>query len=1349
MRLATSLLLSALLPVAQAQIPANPYSYSRTGASSYYGAADGIKRGKLKTVTIEPDNPQLCSVATYDYDAYGNAISSTTTNCAGASGRALFPSGTGAGSGTYAAYTLPSGTLGSGIPAVSVPAGVFPTTITNAAGFTENRTYDPRFGAVLTLIGPNQLGTSWRYDDFGRPTKRLHADNTSIVAAYCLLSGDTTSNSNTANGDPLSCPTPPSGEAPPDAVMFMHAVPLNTAGNAMGSYTRVYSDRLGRAIRSVTLSFDGGSQPSGRSGVPVYVDAVYNNYGVKEFQTQPYFATSKSSTVAGANDVGVTRTVVDALGRPVTVYVADPNGQGGVQSMGAYGSRTVAVTSFSYSAGSVITTNDKGQTRTEESNVLGELVRVKDTTGATLIHQRDAFSNLVKTRDALGNTTTVVYDIAGRKTQLQDPDAGTWNYDYDALGQLVWQQSPKQSAASTQTTMVYDVLGRMTSRTEPEYVSTWRYDKNADGSSCMNGNASLGKGKLCQTSTSNGLSRQYAYDALGRPSTSLSRLSASLAFSTQATYEPATGRLSTLTYPSGLQVSYAYTGLGRQEKLQLLTATTVNPRPNAQGVTAASASLPAGYVFWQAQSVGAWGAAEQLFYGNGITSRAAYEASTGRVTDLTAGQLVNGAMPAPASRVVSQHYTWDSLSNLRTRSDDVGDGTNGAVSETFTYDDGLNRLTNYTVSGLAVPGQSRSVTLQYNALGMLLHKSDVGNYSYNAQGGAAGSKPHALQSITGAGANSFQYDANGNVTVATAGKYRSVSYTSFNLPDSGNGLQGPSGSPKYTWLYDENHARLSETRVVGTTGRTTYYLHPDNAGGLAFELELSSGAPSLRHYLNAGGQTVAVLVSSGPPPNGTQFLNPANYSTNKLEYWHKDHLGSLASTTDHTGAVTARYAYDPFGKRRFTNGSYDAAGSVQADWNPNLNAGTDRGYTGHEHLDDVGVVHMNGRLFDPTAGVFMQPDPLVQDAGDLQNFNRYGYCLNNPLTCTDPTGFASVGPGAAAAGSGSGSAASMFGSMAVSPSASPTRYAMGSASDATGKGAAQATQGGSGQAVSGFQVPSFSDPYTAMKWVSENSAAIKAAGWDVGSMYRAFQGWAYNIARDGQRSAENQRLMREASDAIAAQAAIAGAAAGGSGFGSSVRERKGDIFVNGVFVSRTYWVNAESVRQAIDATNGGGRSLAFVPPAPVIFAAPAAAKTSLLEATATGVLRIAGPLALALTPSSTSDESVVLYRAVSAAELADIKRTKTFNPAPNGSEMKQFWRTPGDAQSFSEIMNNMLKSVEYTNIVSVRVSWETYTLGVPGTDPLNGVNRPYVTYSMPTLPPLNLDAVKNGVQVVK
>lgn len=978
------------------------YSDTRTSRFSYYVAADGAKRGLLKSETIEPDSPQLCVSTTYDYDAYGNKVSATTANCSGASGRALFDQRS--SSSVYAAVASQTITVGASSATVNVLAGLFATSSSNALSHSESKTYDPRFGAALSLTGPNQLTTAWKLDDFGRITREQRADGTKTLTAYCTLASsglDTTANSNTTNGDPLSCPTSPAGEAPNDAVMFVHSVPQNSTGTAIGPFVRVYKDRLGRELRSVTESFDGTAQASGRSGVAIYKDTVYNANGVKELETQAYFAVNGSSTATGNNDVGVVKTVVDVLGRPTDIYVADPSGQAGSQAVGAYGSRVMAKTTIAYAGLTITTTNDKGQARVESKNALGELVRVIDATGATLIHQRDAFGNLIKTKDALGNVTTVVYDTRGRKTRLEDPDTGIWKYDYDALGQLVWQQSPNQLALNTETTMVYDRLGRMTSRTEPEYTSTWKYDANADGTSCMNnGNANQGKGKLCQTSSSNGLTRQYAYDNLGRPKSSRTNVNNGPSFASAVSYD-AVGRVNSQTYPSGLSVGYAYTTLGFLEKLVLNTTATVAPLPNAGGQTAAGSTLNAGTVLWQAKVVGAWGKVEQQLYGNGITSNAAFQAGTGRVTGLTAGA---------SNSVLSQTYAWDSLNNLSSRSDSNGDGIAGGVTESFSYGDQLNRLTGYTVSAPAIPGMSRTVNLHYNALGMLLYKSDVGNYSYGAQGGAAGSKPHALQGVAGPFSAGYTYDANGNLSTATAGKYRTLSYTSFNLPDNAAGLQGPAGTPKYGWLYDENHARIQETRQDASGTRTTWNLHPDNQGGLGFEREIApGGAVSNRHYLSAGGQAIGVLISTGAlatlTTGQTEPAALASIVLVKVEYWHKDHLGSLITTTDHQGSVTQRYAYDPFGKRRYTNGSYDEFGNVVVDWSSTRDAGTDRGYTGHEHLDDVGIVHMNGRLFDPTLGVVLQGDPLIQDPSNLQNYNRYGYCYNNPLSCTDPSGY--------------------------------------------------------------------------------------------------------------------------------------------------------------------------------------------------------------------------------------------------------------------------------------------------------------------------------------------------------
>ena len=102
----------------------------------------------------------------------------------------------------------------------------------------------------------------------------------------------------------------------------------------------------------------------------------------------------------------------------------------------------------------------------------------------------------------------------------------------------------------------------------------------------------------------------------------------------------------------------------------------------------------------------------------------------------------------------------------------------------------------------------------------------------------------------------------------------------------------------------------------------------------------------------------------------------------------------MDTITNETGAVVQRLSYDAFGKRRNANGT-DAT---------TITAQTTRGFTRHEHDDEVGLVNMNAREYDPLLGRFATPDTLVQFAHYSQSYNRYSYVHNNPLSFTDPTG---------------------------------------------------------------------------------------------------------------------------------------------------------------------------------------------------------------------------------------------------------------------------------------------------------------------------------------------------------
>ena len=66
---------------------------------------------------------------------------------------------------------------------------------------------------------------------------------------------------------------------------------------------------------------------------------------------------------------------------------------------------------------------------------------------------------------------------------------------------------------------------------------------------------------------------------------------------------------------------------------------------------------------------------------------------------------------------------------------------------------------------------------------------------------------------------------------------------------------------------------------------------------------------------------------------------------------------------------------------------------------------TTRGYTNHEMLDEVGLIHMNGRLYNAKLARFVSADPLIPDPMNTQSYNRYSYVRNQPTYFTDPSGY--------------------------------------------------------------------------------------------------------------------------------------------------------------------------------------------------------------------------------------------------------------------------------------------------------------------------------------------------------
>jgi RHS repeat-associated protein len=112
-------------------------------------------------------------------------------------------------------------------------------------------------------------------------------------------------------------------------------------------------------------------------------------------------------------------------------------------------------------------------------------------------------------------------------------------------------------------------------------------------------------------------------------------------------------------------------------------------------------------------------------------------------------------------------------------------------------------------------------------------------------------------------------------------------------------------------------------------------------------------------------------------------------------YVQTDNLGSIAVITDESGNVVERDSYAVPQRADNPSGS--------------LTSQTTRGFTGQEELTDAGLVHLNGRVYDPLVGRMMSADPFVPDPMNGQAWNRYSYVINNPLALTDTNGYCFLG----------------------------------------------------------------------------------------------------------------------------------------------------------------------------------------------------------------------------------------------------------------------------------------------------------------------------------------------------
>ena len=704
-------------------------------------------------------------------------------------------------------------------------------------------------------------------------------------------------------------------------------------------------DKLGRTLRKRTLAMDGRS---------LLVDYNYNNLGHNIAVSEPYFEGGSPLWTDIEYDIlDRVAASTDPSGRRDTIAY---NGLSTISKVDVYG---------------------KNHHKTERRDSLSNLLSVTDNSGNSISYDYDSAGRQTAVKAPGVAAITIAYDSLGRKSQMNDPDKGLWRYTYNGLGQLISQTNAKGDTSC----MAYDLLGRIVKRID-QYsgqlpatlgenaaanqqcagsggdTSQWVYNSNGNGI-----------GQLASVSSPN-YAENYQYDTLGRPAAVTTTVNGD-SYTIDTSYD-AYSRPQTISYPASS---------GNYARL------VVAPRYNALGYNTGSYSPDGSILYSRPEQIDALGNITHNYMGNGVHTHRQYDLATGHLESIHSHHITD--LITGSTGIQDIDVEFDLLGNLLERSD----ATTG-FSERYQYDN-LNRLTD-AWSDFGNGEQHTEVV--YDILGNIKQKSLVGNYTYGGSCNGVTAGPHAVTGITPISGQSsktatYCYDANGNMT---SGDGRSLSYTSFDKPDSitkgSNTTHMRYGAGRQLiWRNDITATSESETTLIG--GVYERVVHTDGS---------KIGLVEERHYVGPA------IVTYSHDVNGNTNVHPEEQRT---RYTHTDHIGSIVAITDEVGLIEQRMSFDAWGKRRaatlldidtlLNNDPYNFSANP-LDVNSPF---TDKGFTGHQQLDGVGIIHMGGRIYDAELGRFAQADPFVQDRTNLQGLNRYSYVENNPLSYTDPSGY--------------------------------------------------------------------------------------------------------------------------------------------------------------------------------------------------------------------------------------------------------------------------------------------------------------------------------------------------------
>lgn len=566
----------------------------------------------------------------------------------------------------------------------------------------------------------------------------------------------------------------------------------------------------------------------------------------------------------------------------------------------------------------------------------------KDNVTEEFFKEYDASGFMIKARDN-GGEIVYVPDIDNQLARIESPGSG----QHKRLTEIIYDTNRRKKelkdADAGTTSYTYYANGNVKTQTNANVkVTSYTYDV-------------LNRTKK---EIRDGIEYTYNYDADPNSTGLLSSITSNSAKADAESYiyDPnGLGRVIEKTRSNSdktLTHKYEYDTKGRIKKLTYPGNFAILYEYNSYDDLLNIKNAANNSIIWKLDEVNALGQKTKETYGNGKQTIYEYDILYHRLSKIMVPQ------------VLDFDYEFNDKQQLNYRTEKYWNGsTMVGFKENFTFDN-LNRLETASKDGV------EKMRMVYNINGsnsQIWSKTGVGSDFQYDYGG-----PNFINSKLSqfTAENSYAPHAH-EITYTNRLKVETIT---DHIPNS------TTLTRKLEIEYGIDNERFKQTYTdeSGNVTKTWYTSQYE-------EIVSPSTTNRQLSYIFAGDELVAINVAGN---DGTPI---------GLHYVYTDYLGSLRCITNASGTVEQKLSFDAWGNRRNPE-TGELLTTVPTD------LFTARGFTGHEHLDAFGLINMNGRAYDPATSMFLSPDPYIQAPDFTQNFNRYTYCLNNPLMYTDPSG---------------------------------------------------------------------------------------------------------------------------------------------------------------------------------------------------------------------------------------------------------------------------------------------------------------------------------------------------------